>query len=231
MLRLTQNEVQMHTSLQFGHHSKNQLFSKLTLCPLREIVLWPFLVRWTMSWRVYKPWTDNSLTDQVMVYSHIFQHQHTKGIFSLTIAFPIRLQQVLFEMGAQKIHSPYLLPSQPASCRPVISAWGWCTLPNQLPFSLELCRYSLLRDLICSQRASELRGLQFRRIYKMRWAILLKSKCLWEIYTPSLFSLRLSRSKSIFSKGNFENNWPNVWKKIANAPLLPQLPLLSTDEN
>lgn len=42
--------------------------------------------RWTTSWRVCKP--NNSLTDQVMVYSGMFfQHQHTKGIFTLTHSY------------------------------------------------------------------------------------------------------------------------------------------------
>lgn len=86
VLHLTQSEAHVHTSLPFGHHSKNQLFSKLTLCPLREIALWPFLVRWTTSWRVCKP--NNNLTDQVMVYSRMFfQHQHTKGISTLTHSY------------------------------------------------------------------------------------------------------------------------------------------------
>lgn len=35
---LTQSAAHMHTSLQFGHRSTNQLFSELISCPLRENV-------------------------------------------------------------------------------------------------------------------------------------------------------------------------------------------------
>lgn len=109
-LCLTQNEVEMHTALQFGHHSKNQLFSKLTLCPLREILLWPLLVWWIMSWRGYKPRADNSLTDRVMVYSHIFiQHQHTRGISTLTLSFPISVHPALFQDECPEYPQPIFI--------------------------------------------------------------------------------------------------------------------------
>lgn len=119
------------------------------------------------------------------------------------------------------IHSSHLLPIPTCiltghfSTRMMHVAMHWlcfwlCKSCNcHCPLTLKLCRYSLLWDLICSQRTPEQtqpRVLQFRKMYKKQWAVLLKCKCLWEIHVPLLFSLRVSSSKSTSTKGNFANN-------------------------
>lgn len=45
-----------------------------------------------------------------MVYSHIiFQHQPTKGIFTLTLPIPIRLQQALLQDGCPENPHPMFI--------------------------------------------------------------------------------------------------------------------------
>lgn len=112
---------------------------------------------------------------------------------------------LFFKMSAQNIHSPYLLPSTLASCRLLISSWGWCSSPGQLPFSVEILRYSLLQDLICSQRASEqtqMRVLQFRKMYQMQWAIFTKSHngLIWKGPKSHLIPASLSWSGTLFTR-------------------------------
>lgn len=101
--------------------------------------------------KVYKSWTDNSLTAQVMVYSHIFQHQHTKGIFADTF-LPYQSPASSSQGGCPEDPQPTFTATRPASYS---SAWAWCMLPSQLPFPLEICRFALLWDLTSSQRAPE----------------------------------------------------------------------------
>lgn len=166
----------MHTALQFGHHSKNQLFSKLTRCPLREIALWPLLVRWTMSWRVYKPWADNSLTDRVMVYSHIFiQHQHTEDIFTLTLSFPINVHPALFQDECPEYLQPIFMTLHTCILQTAHFIMRMVLIARSASI---YSGNSLLQDLICSQRASEqsqMRVLHFREIYQMQWAVFTES--------------------------------------------------------
>lgn len=193
----------MHTSLPFGHRSKNQLFSKLTLCPLREIVLWPFLVWWTMSWRVYKPWRENGLTDQVTVYSHIFfQQLHTKGIFTLTLPFPISLQQALFQDGCPE--NPQRVLITILTCILQTGRFSRRMTPIAEPASTHSRALQIFFDVGLNLHpksfwANPESPLVARKIGNATGCFT-EIKCLWEIDAPSLFSLPMLWSKSVLQK-------------------------------
>lgn len=135
--------------------------------------------------KVYKSWTDNSLTAQVMVYSHIFQHQHTKGIFADTF-LPYQSPASSSQGRCPEDPQPTFTATRPASCS---SAQAWCMLPSQLPFPLEIFRFALLWDLTSSQRAPE----------QTKWRFLGLETCInqnvpfhwnWNVYgTYSFFTI------------------------------------------
>lgn len=164
--------------------------------------------------KVYKSWTDNSLTAQVMVYSHIFQHQHTKGIFADTF-LPYQSPASSLSRRVPRGSTAHIYSHQACILQFSMSLMHAAKPASISPGNLQICFAVGPNCQPKSSRANQVEVFGFRNMYKSNCAVPLKLECLWDMQLLHCF-LPEWQDWKLFSAS--KNSVPN---QKAQEPLQP----------